>query len=286
MKRILLGSLGMMILLSSCVSQKKYAELEAKQKETQDLLNSATVKLNSCLEDKASATARLKTLEDQNAFLKANNQELINNMGNLTTLTTKGAENLEKSLESLQEKDLTIRKLQDAITRRDSVNLALVQSLKGVLGNLDDEDIQISVEKGVVFVSISDKLLFSSGSYNVTAAAKEVLGKVAKVVNNKPDFEFMVEGHTDNVPYQSGVLLDNWDLSVKRATSIVRILQNDFKVDPARMTAAGRSYYVPLMSNDTAANRAKNRRTRIVVLPKLDQFYSMIEEGMKDPAIK
>ncbi len=275
-----------MILLSSCVSQKKYAELEAKQKETQDLLNSATVKLNSCLEDKASATARLKTLEDQNAFLKANNQELINNMGNLTTLTTKGAENLEKSLESLQEKDLTIRKLQDAITRRDSVNLALVQSLKGVLGNLDDEDIQISVEKGVVFVSISDKLLFSSGSYNVTAAAKEVLGKVAKVVNNKPDFEFMVEGHTDNVPYQSGVLLDNWDLSVKRATSIVRILQNDFKVDPARMTAAGRSYYVPLMSNDTAANRAKNRRTRIVVLPKLDQFYSMIEEGMKDPAIK
>ena len=286
MKKIFLGSLGMMILLSSCVSQKKYAELEAKQKETQDLLNSATVKLNSCLEDKATATARLKTLEDQNAFLKANNQELINNMGNLTTLTTKGAENLEKSLESLQEKDLTIRKLQDAITRRDSVKLSLVQSLKGVLGNLDDEDIEISVEKGVVFVSISDKLLFSSGSYNVTAAAKDVLGKVAKVVNNKPDFEFMVEGHTDNVPYRSGVLLDNWDLSAKRATSIVRILQNDFNVDPARMTAAGRSYYVPLASNDTAADRARNRRTRIVVLPKLDQFYSMIEEGMKDPAIK
>jgi len=285
MKKILLGSLGMMILLSSCVSQKKYAELESKQKETQDLLNSATVKLNSCLEEKATATARLSTLEDQNAFLKANNQELINNMGNLTTLTTKGAENLEKSLESLQEKDLTIRKLQDAITRRDSVNLSLVQSLKGVLGNLDDSDIEISVEKGVVFVSISDKLLFSSGSYNVTAAAKEVLGKVAKVVNNKPDFEFMVEGHTDNVPYSSGVLLDNWDLSAKRATSIVRILQKDFKVDPARMTAAARSYYVPLLANDTAANRSKNRRTRIVVLPKLDQFYSMIEEGMKDPAI-
>ncbi len=285
MKKILLGSLGIMILLSSCVSQKKYAELETKQKETQDLLNSATVKLNSCLEEKATATSRLKTLEDQNAFLKANNQELINNMGNLTTLTTKGAENLEKSLESLQEKDLTIRKLQDAITRRDSVNLSLVQSLKGVLGNLDDSDIEISVEKGVVFVSISDKLLFSSGSYNVTAQAKEVLGKVAKVVNNKPDFEFMVEGHTDNVPYRSGVLLDNWDLSAKRATSIVRILQNDFSVDPARMTAAARSYYVPLVGNDTAADRAKNRRTRIVVLPKLDQFYSMIEEGMKDPAI-
>ncbi|MCR9226552.1 MAG: OmpA family protein [Flavobacteriaceae bacterium] len=285
MKKIFLGTLAMTVLLSSCVSQKKYAELEAKHKEAQDLLNSATVKLNDCLEDKATADSRLKTLEDQNAFLKANNQELINNMGNLTTLTTKGAENLEKSLESLKEKDLTIRKLQDAVTRRDSVNLSLVQSLKGVLGNLDDEDIEISVEKGVVFVSISDKLLFRSGSYNVTNAAKEVLGKVAKVVNNKPDFEFMVEGHTDNVPIRTSELADNWDLSVKRATSVVRILQNDFGVEPARMTAAGRSHYVPLVDNNTSANRAKNRRTRIVVLPKIDQFYSMIEEGMKDPAI-
>ncbi len=285
MKKWMIGSLGLVLVLSSCVSQKKYADLESKQRETQDLLNSATVKLNSCLEDKATADAKLKTLEEQNAFLKANNQDLINNMGDLTTLTSKGADNLEKSLESLQEKDLTIRRLQDAVTRRDSVNLALVQSLKGVLGNLDDEDIEISVEKGVVFISISDKLLFSSGSYNVTSAAKNVLGKVAQVVNNKPDFEFMVEGHTDNVPYRSGVLLDNWDLSVKRATSVVRVLQNDYKVDPARMTAAGRSHYIPLVSNDTPDNRAKNRRTRIVVLPKLDQFYDMIEDGMSDPEI-
>ena len=285
MKKVILGTLSIVVLLSSCVSQKKYAELEAKQKETQDLLNSASVKLNTCLEEKATATSRLSALEDQNAFLKANNQELINNMGDLTTLTAKGADNLEKSLESLQEKDLTIRRLQDAVTRRDSVNLSLVQSLKGVLGNLDDEDIEVSVEKGVVFVSISDKLLFRSGSYNVTSAAKQVLGKVAKVVNNKPDFEFLVEGHTDNVPFSSGVLVDNWDLSAKRATSIVRVLQNDFNVDPKRMTAAGRSFYVPLVSNDNASERAKNRRTRIVVLPKIDQFYNMIEEGMKDPAI-
>ncbi|TDT45002.1 chemotaxis protein MotB [Maribacter spongiicola] len=282
MKKVLLGCLAATLLLSSCVSSKKYADLEAKHKSAQDLLNSATVKLNDCLEEKATASSRLQTLEDQNAFLKANNQDLINNMGNLTTLTTKGAENLEKSLESLQEKDLTIRKLNDAITRRDSVNLSLVQSLKGVLGNMDDDDIEISVEKGVVFVSISDKLLFSSGSYNVTSRAKEVLGKVAKVVNNKPDFEFMVEGHTDNVPYRgNGSLLDNWDLSVKRATAVVRILQNDFNVDPKRMTAAGRSEYIPVSSTE----KSKNRRTRIVVLPKIDQFYSMIEEGMKDPAI-
>jgi len=282
MKKIILGCLGLTLLLGSCVSQKKFKEAEAKAQEAQDLLNSATVKLNDCLEEKASADSQVKTLTDQNAFLKANNQELINNMGNLTTLTTKGAENLEKSLESLQEKDLTIRKLQDAITRRDSVNLSLVQSLKGVLGNLDDEDIEISVEKGVVFVSISDKLLFSSGSYNITNKAKDVLGKVAQVVNNKPDFEFMVEGHTDDVPYgRKGALLDNWDLSVKRATAVVRILQNDYNVDPKRMTAAGRAEYVPV----SATEKSKNRRTRIVVLPKIDQFYSMIEEGMKDPAI-
>ncbi|MDP4607078.1 MAG: OmpA family protein [Flavobacteriaceae bacterium] len=276
MKKMLVGLMGASLLFS-CVPQKKYAELESKQKETQDLLNNATVKLNSCLED----TARLKLLEEQNAYLKASNADLINNLGNLTTLTTKGAENLERSLESLKEKDLTIKRLNQAITRRDSVNLALVQSLKGVLGNLDDEDIQIDVEKGVVFVSISDKLLFNSGSYTVTAQAKEVLGKVAKVVNNKPDFDFMVEGHTDDKSYASGVLLDNWDLSVKRATSVVRILQKEFKVDPKRMTAAGRSEYIPVSSTELA----KNRRTRIVVLPKIDQFYSMIEEGMKDPAI-
>ena len=276
MKKIILGCLGATLLLSSCVSQKKFTDLEAKQKETQDLLNSATVKLNSCLED----TARLQLLEDQNAYLKANNQELINNLGNLTTLTSKGADNLERSLESLKEKDLTIRKLNNAVTRRDSVNLALVQSLKGVLGNLDDEDIEISVEKGVVFVSISDKLLFNTGSYVVSNKAKSVLEKVAKVVNNNPDFEFMVEGHTDERSFSKGDLVDNWDLSVKRATSVVRMLQKDFGVDPKRMTAAGRAEYLPISSE-----LSKNRRTRIVVLPKIDQFYTMIEEGLKDAAI-
>ena len=281
MKKVILGALGVTLLLSSCVSQKKYAELEAKAKETEDLLNSATVKLNSCLEDKATATSKLQALEEQNSYLKANNQVLVDNLGNLTELSAKGAKNLEKSLENIQEKDLTIRKLNDAITRRDSVNLSLVQSLKGVLGNLDDEDIEISVEKGVVFVSISDKLLFSSGSYNLSAKAKDVLGKVAKVVNNKPDFEFLVEGHTDDVPYRKGVLIDNWDLSAKRATSVVRTLQNDYGVDPKRMTAAGRAEFVPVSTTE----KSRNRRTRIVVLPKIDQFYNMIEEGMKDPAI-
>ncbi|MEK9851738.1 MAG: flagellar motor protein MotB [Flavobacteriaceae bacterium] len=268
------------ILLSSCVSQKKYTELEELQQNTKNLLDSATVKLNSCNEEKEAALAQLATLTEQNQFLKANNQDLINNIGNLTTLSQKGAENLEMSLESMKEKDIKIQRMQDAVTKRDSVTLALVTSLKGVLGNLSDEDIEINVEKGVVYVSISDKLLFRSGSYSVTTKAREVLGKVAQVVNDKPELEFMVEGHTDNVPISIEGVQDNWDLSVRRATSVVRILEKDFGVAPARMTAAGRSYYAPVADNDTAANRAKNRRTRIVVLPKLDQFYDLIEQGM------
>ena len=268
------------ILLSSCVSQKKFTELEELQQNTKSLLDSATVKLNTCNEDKEAALASLATLQEQNQFLKANNQDLINNIGNLTTLSQKGAENLEMSLESMKEKDVRIQRMQDAVTKKDSVTLALVTSLKGVLGNMSDEDIEINVEKGVVYVSISDKLLFRSGSYTVTARAKEVLGKVAKVVNDKPELEFMVEGHTDNVPIKSDGILDNWDLSVKRATAVVRILEKDFGVAPARMTAAGRSYYIPVADNDTAAKRAKNRRTRILVLPKLDQFYDLIAKGM------
>lgn len=270
------------VVLSSCVSQKKFSTLEEQHKKTKDLLNSATVKLNSCLEDRASYSARAKALEEQLADLRKTNQSLIQSSKDLTVLTTKGAENLEKSLESLKEKDLKINRLQDALTKKDSVTLALVTSLKREVG-INDPDINVNVEKGVVYISIADKLLFKSGSYNVTSKAKDVLAKVAKVVNSKPDFECLVESHTDNKSYQSGVLLDNWDLSVKRATSIVRVLES-LNVKPEQLIASGRSHYVPLVDNDTAENRAKNRRTRIVVLPKIDQFYDMIESEMKNLA--
>ena len=273
MKKIVIA-LSVLALLTSCVSKKQYAALEAKNKETQDLLNSCTVKLNSCLEEKAGLKASVDGLKDQN-------QHLISTSKDMTVLTTKGAENIEKALESIKEKDLKISRMQDALTKKDSVTLAVVTSLKSVVG-LNDEDIEINVEKGVVFIQISDKLLFKSGSYDVTDKAKAVLAKVAKVVNDKPDFECMVEGNTDNVPYVgNGVLLDNWDLSVKRSTSIIRVLANDLKVNPAQLIAAGRSSYIPLVGNDTAENRAKNRRTRIVVLPKIDQFYEMVEKEMK-----
>ncbi len=274
MKKAIVSILVLSLSLTSCVSKKKYADLEAKQKQTQDLLNTATMKLNSCLTER-------EALANQVDYLKKNNSDLINSSKELTVLTQKGADNLEKSLESLKEKDLKISRLQDALTKKDSVTLALVTSLKREVG-IDDPDINIKVEKGVVMISIADNLLFKSGSYEVSDKAKGVLGKVAKVVNSKPDFECMIEGHTDNVPIKNTVLLDNWDLSVKRATSIVRVLQNDFSVDPKQLIPAGRSFYIPLVDNDTPANRAKNRRTRVIIMPKIDQFYDMIEKEMKN----
>ncbi len=276
----MLLSICSMFVLSSCVSKKEYAALEAKHQETQDLLNSATVKLNKCLSDASAANARVETMKEQLADMRKSNEALIKSSQDLTELTSKGASNLEKSLESLQERDLKITRLQDALSRKDSVTLAIVTSLKKEVG-INDPDIEINVEKGVVFISIADKLLFQSGSYTVTNRAKEILGKVAKVINSKPNFEAMVEAHTDNVPYNKPPLQDNWDLSVKRATSVVRVLE-DLKVNPQQLIAAGRSYHVPLVENDTAENRAKNRRTRIVVLPKIDQFYEMVEEEMKN----
>ena len=274
--RKIVVALSLLTLFTSCVSKKQYASLEAKNKEIQDLLNSCTVKLNTCLEEKAGLTASV-------AGLKEHNQTLINSSKDMTVLTTKGAENIEKALESIKEKDLKISRMQDALTKKDSVTLALVTSLKGSVG-ISDPDIEINVEKGVVFISIADKLLFKSGSYVVSDRAKEILGKVAKVVNDKPTFECMVEGHTDNVPYVgNGVLIDNWDLSVKRSTAIIRVLTKELKVNPAQLIAAGRGEFIPLVENNSADNRAKNRRTRIVVLPKIDEFYDMIEKEMKKP---
>ena len=283
MKKIILSLAVLTLLTSSCVSKKKFASLEAKNKEIQDLLNTSTVKLNLCNEEKSGLNASLASLKDQLENLKKNNSDLINNMGNMTTLSTQGAQNIEKALETIKEKDLKITRMQDALTKKDSVTLALVTSLKSSVG-ISDPDIEVNVEKGVVFISIADKLLFKSGSYVVSERAKEVLAKVAKVVNDKPTFECMVEGHTDNVPFTGNAYLtDNWDLSVKRSTAIIRVLTKELKVNPAQLIAAGRSEFIPLVDNNSAENRAKNRRTRIVVLPKIDEFYDMIEKEMKKP---
>ncbi len=280
MRKLVLISASVM-LLSSCVSNKKFAALGDEYAALKDLHEKNLSDLARTQRELLSCQSSTKSLEDQLGYLKTQNSQLISNIGEFTTLTTKGAQNLEKSLESINEKDTQIKKLNEALNRKDSVTIALVTSIKGALGNLYDEDITVQVEKGVVFVSISDKFLFKSGSYQINSAAKEVLGKVATILISRPTMDVMIEGHTDNVPFKRGELEDNWDLSVKRSTALVRMLQKDFAIAPSRMTAAGRGEYVPLVTNETSDGRASNRRTRIIILPKLDQFFGMIEEGLK-----
>jgi chemotaxis protein MotB len=277
--------------LFSCVSSKKfkksqsdYAELQTKQTALQGDLTKCNddkaelARQKTALEnDKTALNTRITDLNKQIDYLKQTNTTVLKQMEDLSVVSSSQAENIRKSLENIGAKDLYIQDLQASLARKDSLNLALVMNLKGAVGSMDDQDINIKVDKGVVYIDISDKLLFKSGKYEITSQAKTVLGKVAAVLKNQPDIEFMVEGHTDNVAYRSGVLIDNWDLSVKRATSVVRILQKEYGLDPKKMSAAGRGEYNPLVENSTAENKAANRRTRIVILPQLDQFFKLLE---------
>lgn len=273
------------IFLFSCVSQKKEKEAQARYDTLNVTLGTTQGDLAACNNNKAELNRQKSKLEDDIAnlnkqmdFLKQNNTQALKQLEDLSVITSTQAESIKKSMENIGAKDTYIQTLQQQMARKDSLNMALVMNLKGAIGNLDDQDINIKVDKGVVYIDISDKLLFKSGKYEVTDQAKSVLGKVATVLKNQPDIEFMVEGHTDNVPYKGGgVLLDNWDLSVKRATSVVRILQNQYGLDPAKMAAAGRSEYKPIGENDTKEGKAINRRTRIVILPMLDQFFKLLE---------
>jgi len=270
--------------LFSCVSSKKFKKSQADYATLQTQYSQLQGSLNDCNNQKADLSkqkdglqSELDAANKQIAFLKENNTQALKQLQDLSVISASQAESIKKSMENIGAKDVYIQSLQEQMARKDSLNMALVMNLKGAVGNLDDKDINIKVDKGVVYIDISDKLLFKSGKYQVTDQAKAVLGKVALVLKNQPDIEFMVEGHTDNVPYKNGQLLDNWDLSCKRATSVIRILQNEYGLDPAKMAAAGRGEYKPLTTNDTPEGKATNRRTRIVILPQLDQFFKLLE---------
>ncbi|MFT3979230.1 MAG: OmpA family protein [Ferruginibacter sp.] len=283
---ILTGILASAILFTSCVSKKVLKSEKVRYETLQTAYNDLQAQLKECNDRTAEGQARRAQLEadiaqlkKENAYLKDNNNQALKQLENLSVISSSQAESIKKSLENIGAKDNYIQSLQSELSRKDSLNMALVMNLKGAIGNLDDKDINIKVDKGVVYIDISDKMLFTSGSYNITARAKEVLGKVATVLKNQPDMEFMVEGHTDNVPYKGGAgLTDNWDLSVKRATTVVRVLQNEYGLNPAKMAAAGRSEYNPISDNSTAEGRSANRRTRIVILPQLDQFFQLLEK--------
>lgn len=284
LKNSFFGIAVISIFFTSCVSNKKFKAEVARYQ----ALNITHLKtqdgLKECETDKAALAAmngkldnEIISLNKQLVYAKDNNSQALKQLENMSVISSQQAESIKKSLDNIGAKDSYIQDLQTTIAKKDSLNMALVLNLKGAIGNLEDEDINIKVEKGVVYIDISDKLLFKTGSYDVTDKAKGVLLKVSQVLKNQPDIEFMVEGHTDNVPFKKGVLLDNWDLSVKRATSIARILQTEYGLPASHISAAGRAEYRPVSDNSTDVGRAANRRTRIIILPQLDQFFKLLE---------
>jgi chemotaxis protein MotB len=282
--RILIGGAMLLLSATSCVSKKKLAAEQAKYQELNSFYTQVQSDLKKCRDDQDEAARRrtqlesdLATTRQQLTSAKESNTLMVNQLRDLSVISASQAESIKKSLENIGSKDVYIQDLQRSMQRKDSLNMALVMNLKSALNDINDQDIEIKVEKSAVFISISDKLLFKSGSYDLSNAAMSVLGKVAQVLNAKPDIEFLVEGHTDNVPISNSCITDNWDLSTKRATAVVRLLQNQFKIDPKRMTAGGRSEYLPLQGNDSPSGKAANRRTRIVILPQLDQFFKLLE---------
>lgn len=278
-------------LLASCVSKKKFQDLQSRyDAANKDLekcglsLNDYMKKLSACEAAKDQADNAVKLRLEQIADLKAQIEDCqkqrdkqLTQVGDLTVLSKSANDNIKETLQQLEKKDKYIHLLQAAKTKADSINLALAVNLKGVLKDgIEDEDVEVKVDKTVVFVNLSDKMLYQSGSSELTPRAVEVLGKIAKIVESRPDLEVMVEGYTDNVPIKTDCVKDNWDLSVKRATSVVRALQTTYKVNPNRLIAAGRGEYNTLATNDTAEGRSINRRTRIIILPKIDQFYELL----------
>jgi len=273
------------LLLASCVSGKKLKAEQAKYAKLNDFYVQVQTDLKKCREDEETAARRRQQLEadldaarQQLSMTKENNNQMVNQLKDLSVISSAQAESIKKSMDNIGAKDAYITDLQRSISRKDSLNMALVMNLKSALNDINDTDIEIKVEKSAVFISISDKLLFRSGSFELGDKAMTVLGKVAQVLNSKPEIEFLVEGHTDNVPIKNACIVDNWDLSTKRATAVVRVLQSQYKIDPRRMTAGGRSEYLPVAANTDADSKSLNRRTRIVILPQLDQFFKLLEK--------
>lgn len=282
-----LGVLFLMaVILSSCGSQKELEALKAQYNAKAQELSKTKTSLQKCLLDKKerviSTTAlegKISILENQINDLKEDKTRALKQVENLTVLTQSSSNNIKSVISQLSEKDKYINGIRTAMTQKDSLNLAIKYHLtKNLSEGIQDKDIEVNVEKTVVFISISDKLLFKSGSATITNKANSVLEKIAKVVNDQPEMDVMIEGHTDNTPIRTSRYKDNWDLSTARSTAIIRKLQDNYQVAPSRLIAAGRSSYVPLATNDTPQNRAKNRRTKIIIMPRLNQFFELLEQ--------
>mgnify|MGYP006188655977 FL=1 len=272
MKRTIAVTVLAATMLTSCVSKKKYTELETNYNNTRSELQRAQVE-NEELEGKLSAIE--ERVSDYNAKINSlrdeNDQKL--EMNELTAMSNVNKQKMRQTLTKVDPAALA-----EAKTLEDSINLAVSYNLKQEISDGASDDIEITVDETVVMINVSDELLFRSGSARVSRDAYPLLQKLADVINSEPSMEVMVEGHTDDKKIvENSYLIDNWDLSVRRSTAIVRLLQDRFDVAPEKLIAAGRSSYHPLVENDSAENRAKNRRTRIVILPNLDKFLALLD---------
>jgi len=220
---------------------------------------------------------QLRQLQSQLDHLQGSNSSLLDRLSDLSVISKNESASIQNSLESLNRQNEYIQNLTTKIHEKDSMNLALVTNLRRSLDDFNDDDIQINVEGSAVYVSISDKMLFRSGSALLSDNANGVLNKVSKIINDHGNMNILVEGHTDNVPIRNEQVKDNWDLSVLRATAVVRRLQDKYNVDPTRLTAAGRSEFTPKSDNETNTGKRENRRTEIIITPQLGQFFELLK---------
>lgn len=269
------------IAASSCVSSKKYHKLQADIAALEQRYNDVQGSLAKSQSDGQTIQALLAQAQKNNAELKANYAALQKTLDNSINQNTQGNVNISKLVDQINASNKYIRELVQAKNRSDSLNLLLATNLTRSLTPVETDQVNVKVLKGVVYISLADNMLFKSGSYEVNDRAMQTLGKIAKILKDYSDYDVLVEGNTDPVPISRPNIRNNWDLSVLRASSIVQLLQDKFGVDPTRLTAGGRGEYNPIADNETAVGRQRNRRTEIIITPKLDQFMDLIGKAPK-----
>ena len=271
------------MLFTGCVNKKTYENLRANYDQLQSeyaglqsLYNDTKVELAQKSTNGSSLEQRLADAQAQNKELK---EQLKALQASLDNSINSGSANISKLVDEINASNKYIKQLVEAKSKSDSLNLALTNKLTRSLSKSELQDVDVKVLKGVVYISLNDNMLYRSGSYEISPAAGETLAKIAKIITDYDDYEVLVEGNTDNVPISKTNIRNNWDLSCLRASSVVQALQNQYGVNPSRLTAGGRGEYNPLEANDTADGRARNRRTQIIITPKLDQFLDLIDQA-------
>ncbi|GAA4102637.1 OmpA family protein [Mucilaginibacter panaciglaebae] len=262
--------------MQSCVSNKKYAELQNNYNTLQTKQNELKQSYDLTQRELEGSKSRVKSLEEQIASEKANRAALQDALNKCLAGNNQGNVNIAKLADQINASDKYIKELIAAKSKSDSLNMVLTNNLTRSLSQAELKDVDVQVLKGVVYISLSDNMLYKSGSYEISDRAGETLSKIAKIIKDYSDYDVLIEGNTDNVPIKQTNIRNNWDLSALRASSVVQALQNSYAVDPKRLTAGGRGEYNPVADNTTDAGRSKNRRTQIIITPKLDQFMDLI----------